>query len=87
MTTSSGLSRSTFLTGAPVPGRVGANFPTRRPGTAADVGHAAVFLMTNPYVTGTVLEVSGSELLVDRIFCPHVQTGRVARHPATIFKA
>ena len=48
--------------------KVRANFPARRLGTAADVGHGAVFLMTNPYVTGTVLEVSGSELLVDWIF-------------------
>jgi hypothetical protein len=30
-----------------------------------DIGHAAVFLMTNPYVTGSVLEVSGGESLVD----------------------
>ena len=45
-----------------------ASFPARRLGTAADVGHAAVFLMTNPYVTGTALEVSGGELLVDWIF-------------------
>jgi len=48
--------------------KVRANFPARRLGTAADVGHAAIFLMTNPYVTGTVLEVSGGELLVDWIF-------------------
>ena len=48
--------------------KVRANFPARRLGTAADVGHAAVFLMTNPYVTGAVLEVSGGELLVDWIF-------------------
>jgi len=48
--------------------KVRTNFPARRLGTAADVGHAAVFLMTNPYVTGTVLEVSGGELLVDWIF-------------------
>jgi len=48
--------------------KVLANFPAKRLGTAADVGHAAVFLMTNPYVTGTVLEVSGGELLVDWIF-------------------
>jgi hypothetical protein len=27
-----------------------------------------VFLMTNPYVTGTVIEVSGGELLVDWVF-------------------
>lgn len=38
------------------------------PGTPADIGHAALFLMTNPYVTGTVLEVSGGELLVDWLF-------------------
>lgn len=48
--------------------KVRANFPARRVGTVADVGHAAVFLMTNPYVTGTVLEVSGGELLVDWLF-------------------
>jgi hypothetical protein len=39
--------------------------PTRRMGTIADVGHAAVFLMINPQVTGSVLEVSGGETLVD----------------------
>jgi NAD(P)-dependent dehydrogenase (short-subunit alcohol dehydrogenase family) len=39
--------------------------PARRIGTIEDIGHAAVFLMTNPYVTGTVLEVSGGETLVD----------------------
>jgi len=48
--------------------KVRANFPARRLGTAADIGHAAVFLMTNPYVTGTVVEVSGGELLVDWVF-------------------
>ena len=48
--------------------KVRANFPARRLGTPADVGHAAVFLMTNPYVTGTVLEVTGGELLVEWIF-------------------
>ncbi|MET0282649.1 MAG: SDR family oxidoreductase [Steroidobacteraceae bacterium] len=48
--------------------KVRTNFPARRLGTAADVGHAAVFLMTNPYVTGTVLEVSGGELLIDWVF-------------------
>jgi NAD(P)-dependent dehydrogenase (short-subunit alcohol dehydrogenase family) len=48
--------------------KVRATFPARRIGTIADVGHAAVFLMTNPYVTGTVLEVSGGELLVDWLF-------------------
>lgn len=48
--------------------RVRTTFPARRVGTIADIGHAAVFLMTNPYVTGTVLEVSGGELLVDWLF-------------------
>lgn len=48
--------------------KVRETFPVQRLGTPADVGHAAVFLMTNPYVTGTVLEVAGGELLVDWIF-------------------
>lgn len=48
--------------------KVGDKFPVRRVGTPADIGHAAVFLMTNPYVTGTVIEVSGGELLVDWVF-------------------
>jgi NAD(P)-dependent dehydrogenase (short-subunit alcohol dehydrogenase family) len=48
--------------------KVRAKFPSRRLGTPADIGHAALFLMTNPYVTGTVLEVGGGELLVDWIF-------------------
>jgi len=48
--------------------KVRTRFPVQRIGTAADVGHAAVFLMTNPYVTGTVLEVAGGELLVDWLF-------------------
>ena len=48
--------------------RVRATFPARKVGTIADIGHAALFLMTNPFVTGTVLEVSGGELLVDWLF-------------------
>src|SRR5262245_18359087 len=44
--------------------KVRATFPARRIGTIEDIGHAAVFLMTNPYVTGAVLEVSGGEPLV-----------------------
>jgi NAD(P)-dependent dehydrogenase (short-subunit alcohol dehydrogenase family) len=44
--------------------KVRETFPARRIGTIDDVGHAAVFLMTNPYVTGAVLEVSGGETLV-----------------------
>lgn len=42
-------------------------FPARRAGTAADIGHAALFLMTNPYVTGTIIEVSGGENLVPSV--------------------
>jgi NAD(P)-dependent dehydrogenase (short-subunit alcohol dehydrogenase family) len=40
------------------------SFPARRIGTIDDISHAAVFLMTNPYVTGAILEVSGGEPLV-----------------------
>ena len=48
--------------------KVRASFPARHAGTSADIGHAAVFLMTNPYVTGSLLEVNGGELLVDWLF-------------------
>lgn len=41
--------------------RVCETFPARRIGSIDDIGQAAVFLMTNPYVTGTVLEVTGGE--------------------------
>jgi NAD(P)-dependent dehydrogenase (short-subunit alcohol dehydrogenase family) len=44
--------------------KVRETFPVRRIGTIEDVGHAAVFLMTNPYMTGAVLEISGGETLV-----------------------
>lgn len=44
--------------------KVRATFPAGRIGAIEDIGHAAVFLMTNPYVTGAVLEVSGGEPLV-----------------------
>lgn len=44
------------------------SLPARRVGTADDIGRAALYLMTNPYVTGSVLEVSGGELLVDWLF-------------------
>jgi NAD(P)-dependent dehydrogenase (short-subunit alcohol dehydrogenase family) len=43
-------------------------FPARRVGTIDDIGHAALFLMSNPYVTGTVVEVSGGERLVADFF-------------------
>jgi NAD(P)-dependent dehydrogenase (short-subunit alcohol dehydrogenase family) len=42
-------------------------FPARRAGKAEDIAHAALFLMTNPYVTGTVIEVSGGENLVPSV--------------------
>lgn len=45
--------------------KVRALMPTRRMGTVDDIGHAAVFLMTNPQVTGSVLEITGGETLVD----------------------
>jgi len=48
--------------------RVQTTFPARHAGTTDDIGHAALFLMTNPYVTGTVLEVSGGENLVPSVF-------------------
>ncbi len=60
-----------FLSGAEVAAlreRVRERFPTRRLGTPADVGHAAVFLMANPYVTGTAIEITGGEHLVDWLF-------------------
>jgi len=44
------------------------SFPARHAGTGDDIGHAALFLMTNPYVTGTVIEVSGGENLVPSVF-------------------
>ena len=44
--------------------RTAETLPARRIGTIDDIGHAALFLMTNPYVTGSVLEVNGGELLV-----------------------
>jgi NAD(P)-dependent dehydrogenase (short-subunit alcohol dehydrogenase family) len=47
--------------------KVADTFPARRAGTAQDIGHAALFLMTNPYVTGTVIEVSGGENLVPSV--------------------
>ena len=48
--------------------KVRGTFPAQHVGTAEDIGHAALFLMTNPYVTGTVLEVSGGENLVPSVF-------------------
>jgi NAD(P)-dependent dehydrogenase (short-subunit alcohol dehydrogenase family) len=47
--------------------RVANAMPVRRMGTTEDVAHAAVFLMTNPQVTGAVLEVTGGETLVNTL--------------------
>ncbi len=47
--------------------RVADALPVRRMGTPEDVAHAAVFLMTNPQVTGTVLEVAGGETLINTL--------------------
>lgn len=41
--------------------KVQETFPARRAGRPEDIGHAALFLMTNPHVTGSVLEVSGGD--------------------------
>ena len=45
--------------------KVKALMPVRRMGTVEDIGHAAIFLMSNPQVTGSVLEITGGETLVD----------------------
>ncbi|RWP48924.1 SDR family oxidoreductase [Mesorhizobium sp.] len=39
-------------------------FPVGRVGKVDDIGKAALFLMTNDFVTGAILEVSGGETLV-----------------------
>ena len=45
--------------------RVAAAMPTGRMGTPDDVASAALFLMSNPQVTGDVLEITGGETLVN----------------------
>jgi NAD(P)-dependent dehydrogenase (short-subunit alcohol dehydrogenase family) len=47
--------------------RVAQAMPVGRMGTPDDIAHAAVFLMTNPQVTGAVLEVTGGETLVNTL--------------------
>jgi NAD(P)-dependent dehydrogenase (short-subunit alcohol dehydrogenase family) len=47
--------------------RVADAMPVKRMGAPEDVAHAAVFLMTNPQVTGAVLEVTGGETLVNAL--------------------
>ncbi len=39
------------------------SLPVRRVGEAADVAAAVLFLMQNPYVTGTVLHIDGGKLI------------------------
>jgi NAD(P)-dependent dehydrogenase (short-subunit alcohol dehydrogenase family) len=47
--------------------KVAAAMPVRRMGTTDDIAQAALFLMTNPQVTGSVLEVTGGETLIDAL--------------------
>jgi NAD(P)-dependent dehydrogenase (short-subunit alcohol dehydrogenase family) len=47
--------------------RVAAALPAGRIGRPEDVADAALFLMANPQVTGTVLEVAGGETLVNTL--------------------
>lgn len=47
--------------------RVADALPVRRMGAPEDIAHAAVFLMTNPQVTGAVLEVTGGETLINTL--------------------
>ncbi len=44
------------------------NYPARRLEAIDDIGNAALFLMTNPYVTRSILNVTGGEELVDWAF-------------------
>ena len=47
--------------------RVAAALPAGRMGTPDDIADAALFLMSNPQVTGAVLEVTGGETLVNTL--------------------
>jgi NAD(P)-dependent dehydrogenase (short-subunit alcohol dehydrogenase family) len=47
--------------------KVSAALPARRMGTVEDVGSAAIFLMSNPQITGSTLTIDGGETLVDGI--------------------
>jgi NAD(P)-dependent dehydrogenase (short-subunit alcohol dehydrogenase family) len=47
--------------------RVAEAMPVKRMGTPEDIVDAVVFLMTNRQVTGTVLEATGGETLVDSL--------------------
>lgn len=47
-----------------VVGATAARLPTRRVGSAGDAASAALFLMTNSYMTGATIEVDGGSALV-----------------------
>lgn len=47
--------------------RVAETAPVRRAGTPQDVAQGAIFLMTNPQVTGTILEITGGDTLVNNV--------------------
>jgi NAD(P)-dependent dehydrogenase (short-subunit alcohol dehydrogenase family) len=38
--------------------------PARRVGTATDAASAALFLMTNPYMSGATLQIDGGSTLI-----------------------
>ena len=41
----------------------GAALPVKRIGVPADIAHAVLFLMTNPFTTGSVIGIDGGGLL------------------------
>jgi NAD(P)-dependent dehydrogenase (short-subunit alcohol dehydrogenase family) len=43
--------------------RLSSTLPVGRIGLAEDLAHAVLFLMTNPYTTGTVLQIDGGALI------------------------
>jgi NAD(P)-dependent dehydrogenase (short-subunit alcohol dehydrogenase family) len=44
--------------------KAAATLPARRIGQPQDVGHAILFLMTNPFATGSVLHLDGGAMLL-----------------------
>jgi NAD(P)-dependent dehydrogenase (short-subunit alcohol dehydrogenase family) len=57
--------QQSILTGTTRP--IAAALPAGRMGTPDDIADAALFLMSNPQVTGAVLEVTGGETLVNTL--------------------
>jgi len=47
--------------------RVMETAPVRRAGAPEDIAQGAIFLMTNPQVTGTILEITGGDTLVNNV--------------------